>query len=106
MAHFAKLDENNVVVGVYPGSDDQDEQELTARTGDTYKQTSYNTKKGVHYTGSEPSADQSKAFRGNYAGVGYTYDETLDAFLPPKPQEDAILNETTFSWEIPAPSEA
>ena len=105
MAHFAKLDENNVVVFVTVGrqEDDGKEDELNARTGHVYKQTSYNTIAGVHYdpeTG-EPSADQSKAFRGNYAGIGFTYDEDLDAFIPPKPTEDAILDEATFSWVVP-----
>jgi hypothetical protein len=104
VAHFAKLDENNVVVFVTVGrqEDDGKEDELNARTGEVYRQTSYNTLHGVHYdpeTG-EPSADQSKAFRGNYAGIGFTYDEELDAFIPPKPSEDAILNTETFTWII------
>ena len=107
MAHFAKLDENNVVFFVTVGrqEDDGKEDELTARTGDVYKQTSYNTRGGVHYdpeTG-EPSADQSKAFRGNYAGIGFTYDEALDAFIPPKPFDSWILDQTTYSWVAPIP---
>jgi hypothetical protein len=106
MAHFAKLD-NNVVVFVTVGRQEDEglEDELSARTGDVYKQTSYNTRGGVHYdpvTG-EPSADQSKAYRGNYAGVGYTYDETLDAFIAPNPYPSWVLNEETFSWEAPIP---
>lgn len=105
MAHFAKLDENNVVVFVTVGRDEDEylEDELTAQTGDTYKRTSYNTLGGVHYnpkTG-EPSADQSKAFRGNYAGIGFIYDEALDAFIPPKPSEDAWLDGETFTWVVP-----
>jgi hypothetical protein len=105
VAYFAKLDENNVVTFVVRGrqEDDGKEDELKARTGDVYKQTSYNTHGGVHYdpkTG-EPSADQSKALRGNYAGIGFTYDEALDAFIPPKPSEDATLDESTFSWIVP-----
>ena len=107
MSHFAKLDENNVVVFVTVGRQEDEglEDELSARTGDVYKQTSYNTRGGVHYdpvTG-EPSADQSKAYRGNYAGVGYTYNETLDAFIAPKPEPtdevaEWVLNEETFTW--------
>jgi hypothetical protein len=105
MAHFAKLDENNVVVFVTVGrqEDDGKEAELTARTGEVYKQTSYNTRGGVHYdsqTG-EPSADQSKALRKNYAGIGYLYDEAKDAFIPPKPFPSWLLNETTCLWEAP-----
>ena len=105
MAHFAKLDENNVVVFVTVGrqEDDGKELELTERTGDVYKQTSYNTFGGVHYdpeTG-EPSADQTKALRFNYAGVGYSYDPNRDAFIPPKPFESWLLNEATCLWGAP-----
>lgn len=106
MTHFAKLDENNVVVFVTVGRQEDDglEAELTARTGDVYKQTSYNTRGGVHYENNVPSADQTKAFRGNYAGIGFTYDEALDAFIPPKPEptdevSDWVLDEETFTWE-------
>ena len=105
MTHFAKLDENNVVVFVTVGRQEDDglEAELTARTGDVYKQTSYNTRGGVHYnpeTG-EPSEDQTKALRFNYAGIGFTYDEGRDAFIPPKPFESWVLNEDTCLWEAP-----
>ena len=106
MAHFAKLDANNVVVFVTVGrqEDDGREAELTARTGDVYKQTSYNTRGGVHYQADgTPSADQSKAFRKNYAGLGYTYDAGRDAFIPPKPYNSWVLNETTCLWESPVP---
>lgn len=64
-------------------------------------QTSYNTRGGVHHdpaTG-EPSADQSKALRKNYAGLGYSYDPARDAFIPPKPHPDATLNEQTCLWD-------
>jgi len=103
MAHFAKLDENNVVIFVTVGRDEDNgkEAELTARTGDVYKQTSYNTRGGVHYTDNAPSADQSKAFRKNYAGLGYTYDEQRDAFIPPKPYASWVLNETSCLWDAP-----
>jgi hypothetical protein len=107
MAHFAKLDEKNVVTFVTVGRQEDDglEAELIARTGDVYKQTSYNTRGGVHYdpeTG-EPSEDQTKAFRKNYAGIGYTYDEALDAFISPKPYESWVLDEDTCLWEAPVP---
>jgi hypothetical protein len=77
MSHFAKLDENNIVIFVTVGrqEDDGKEAELCERTGDVYKQTSYNTFAGVHALGGTP-------FRKNFAGIGYTYDETLDAFIP------------------------
>jgi len=104
MAHFAKLDENNIVTFVTVGRQEDDGQEaaLTARTGDVYKQTSYNTRGGKHYQadGTE-SADQSKALRKNFAGIGYTYDASRDAFIPPKPFNSWVLNETQCLWEAP-----
>jgi len=108
MAHFAKLNGNKTVVFVAVGrqEDDGKELELTERTGDVYKQTSYNTRGGVHYTDGEPSADQSKALRYNYAGIGYTFDPdkgTDGAFIPPKPFESWVLDEATCLWEAPVP---
>ena len=96
MAHFAKLDENNVVVFVTVGRDEDDglEAELSARTGDVYKQTSYNTFGGVHLLGGTP-------FRKNYAGIGFTYDEARDAFIPPQPSPDCTLDEDTCLWVCP-----
>ena len=96
MAHFAKLDENNVVVFVTVGRDEDNgkEAELSARTGDVYKQTSYNTSGGVHNLGGTP-------FRKNYAGLGYTYDAGRDAFIPPKPYASWVLNESTCLWDAP-----
>jgi hypothetical protein len=98
MAHFAKLDENNVVVFVTVGRDEDDgkEFELSERTGDVYKQTSYNTVGGVHSLGGTP-------FRKNYAGIGYTYDEQRDAFIPPQPYPSWLLNEQSCLWEAPVP---
>jgi hypothetical protein len=107
MSHFAKLDENNIVVFVTVGrqEDNGKEAELSARTGEVYKQTSYNTRGGVHYdpNTNTPSVDQSKAMRKNYAGIGYTYDYVLDAFIPPKPFPSWVLNEQTCLWESPTP---
>lgn len=96
MAHFAKLNENNVVVFVTVGRDEDDgkEAELSARTNDTYKQTSYNTHAGAHALGGTP-------FRKNYAGLGYTYDEARDAFIPPQPAPDWVLDEETCTWVAP-----
>jgi len=98
MAHFAKLDENNVVIFVTVGRDEDNgkEAELSARSGDVYKQTSYNTYGGVHANGGTP-------LRKNYAGIGYTYDSQRDAFIPPKPFASWVLNETTCLWNAPTP---
>ena len=96
MAHFAKLDKNNIVVFVTVGRDEDNglEAELSARTGDVYKQTSYNTHGGVHSNGGTP-------FRKNYAGLGYTYDANRDAFIPPKPYNSWVLDENTCLWNSP-----
>ena len=70
---------------------------LTKLTGwAIWKQTSYNTHAGVHSSGGIP-------LRKNHAGVGYTYDEDRDAFIPPKPFNSWILNEDTCQWEAPKP---
>jgi hypothetical protein len=107
MAHFALLDENNIVTFVTVGRDEDNgkEAELTARTGQVYRQTSYNTRGGVYYTPgtNEPDPDQSKAFRKNYAGLGYTYDDVIDGFIPPKPYPSWLLNTNTGLWEPPVP---
>jgi len=105
MSHFAKLDENNLVTFVTVGRQEDDglEEELNARTGDVYRQTSYNTHGGIHYTDGEPSEDQSQAFRFNYAGIGFTYDENRDAFIPPQPYASWVLDEDTCLWVAPVP---
>jgi len=105
MAHFALLNENNIVTFVTAGRDEDNgkEAELSARTGQVYRQTSYNTRGGVYYlpNTNELGPDQSNAFRKNYAGVGYTYDETRDAFIPPQPYASWVLDEDTCLWESP-----
>jgi len=96
MAHFAKLDNLGVVVFVTVGKDEDNELELCARTGDTYRRTSYNTVGGVHLLGGTP-------FRKNFAGIGYKYDHDKDAFIPPKPYPSWVLNAQTCLWEAPTP---
>ena len=98
MSHFAKLDDNNIVTFVTVGRQEDDglEAELSERTGDTYKQTSYNTMGGVHLLGGTP-------LRKNYAGIGFTYDEARDAFIPPQPYPSWVLDEDTCLWEAPIP---
>ncbi len=68
-------------------------------------QTSYNTRGGVHYEANSdtPSADQTKALRKNYAGIGYSYDATRDAFIPPQPFNSWVLDEQTCLWNAPVP---
>jgi len=103
MSHYAQLDENNVVVFVIHAKSNDKEDEFTESTGDVWKQTSYNTYGGVHYTDGEPSADQTKALRYNYSGIGHTYDEARDAFIPPQPYASWVLDEATCLWEAPSP---
>ena len=107
MASFAKLNLNNIVervesvVNEVLKDSNGVEQEvigidfLTKLTGyPLWKQTSYNTHGGVHDNGGTP-------LRKNHAGIGYTYDEDRDAFIPKKPFNSWILNETTCLWEAP-----
>jgi len=103
MTYFAKLDADNIVTFVTAGRQEDDglEEELNARTGDVYRQTSYNTHGGIHYTDGEPSEDQTKAFRGTYAGIGFYYDEDLDIFYPPQPYASWTLSAQTASWVAP-----
>lgn len=98
MAHWAELDENNVVLRVLVGSNEEPDegyQWLIDNLGGRWVKTSYNTKGGVHLTGGVP-------LRKNYAGVGFIYDEQKDAFIPPKPESKypMVLNEETCLWEI------
>tara|TARA_B110000285_G_scaffold55630_1_gene63294 strand:+ start:893 stop:1273 length:381 start_codon:yes stop_codon:yes gene_type:complete len=102
MAHFAKLGTGNIIERVEVVSNDiaQTEQAGVEFLQNLYKdisawkQTSYNTRGGEHIMGGTP-------FRKNYAGIGYIYNQTKDAFIPPKPFNSWILNETTCLWEAP-----
>jgi hypothetical protein len=99
MAHWAELDENNIVTRVLVGSnEDPDEgyQWLIDNLGGTWVKTSYNTQGGVHSLGGTP-------LRKNYAGIGYSYDADRDAFIPPKPFNSWLLNEDTCLWDAPTP---
>lgn len=101
MAHFAKV-VDGTVTQVIVAEPEFFETFVDSSPGE-WIQTSYNTRGGVHYNAEtgEPSADQSKALRKNYAGIGFTYDRQLDAFIPPKPYASWNLNETTGLWESP-----
>jgi hypothetical protein len=104
MAHYAFLDQNNVVTTVIPG---RHEDEIIDGISDwesyygdllqqVCKRTSYNTVGGNHLLGGTP-------FRKNYAGIGFIYDENLDAFIPPKPFDSWILDEEKCQWVSPVP---
>jgi hypothetical protein len=103
MSHFAKV-ENGVVTQVIVAEQDVINSGLFGDSA-SWVQTSYNTRNGVHYMpdSNTPSADQSKALRKNYAGIGYSYDIQRDAFIPPKPHQSWLLNENTCQWQAPVP---
>ena len=101
MAHYALLNTNNHVVQVITGKDETDishdwEQFYSAETGYRCLRTSYNTYGNQHMNGGTP-------FRGNYAGIGFTYDEQLDAFIAPQPYPSWLLNIETCLWDAPIP---
>lgn len=100
MAHYACLDENNVVVKVITGRNEYEgdvdwEKEYERVTGFKCKRTSYNTHGNTHPSGNP--------FRKNYAGIGGIYDEERDAFIPPSLYPSWVLNEETCLWEPPLP---
>jgi hypothetical protein len=109
MAYYAFLDNQNIVTEVIRGLDEDEGIDWEQRYGEmrnqVCKRTSYNTHGGIYYdpvTG-EPAADQSKSYRKNYAAIGYTYDNVIDGFIPPKPFPSWLLNTTTCFWEPPIP---
>jgi len=105
MAHYAFLDENNIVQKVLVGLDENNLSELPEEfenfeeyystiIGMKCKRTSYNTSENQHLLG-------GTAYRGNFAGVGFTYDEVNDVFVQPKPYDSWIINESNWTWEAP-----
>lgn len=103
MSHFAELDQNDEVIQVIRITQDVLN---TGNWGDpaNFIQTSFNTRGGIHYgEDGQPSDDQSKALRKNYAGIGYKYDRDRDAFIPPKTWLSWVLNPDSCLWEAPVP---
>jgi hypothetical protein len=99
MAHYAFLDENNIVTEVIVGKNEGEEgvdweAHYGAFRGQTCKRTSYNTHGGVHSGGGTP-------YRKNYAGLGYMYNAIRDAFIPPRPYASWVLDEQTCLWNAP-----
>jgi hypothetical protein len=92
MAHYAKI-ENGIVTAVIVAEQDFIN---SLEDANSYVQTSYNTREGVHELGGTP-------LRKNFAGIGFTYDTGRDAFIPPKPHDSWILNENTCLWNSPIP---
>ena len=103
MAHYAKVVDGKVTKVIVAEADFFDS--FVDDSPGEWVQTSYNTAGGVHYEsdGTTASADQTKALRKNYAGIGYSYDSDKDAFIAPKLFNSWILNETSCLWEPPTP---
>jgi len=106
MAHYAFLNEENIVLEVITGKDESEkiqglppEKYYENFRGQVCKRTSYNTYAGVHVFGGTP-------FRKNFASIGYVYDKDRDAFIPPKPYASWTLNEASCLWEAPVPMPA
>jgi hypothetical protein len=101
MAHWAEIDENNIVIRVTVGDNndsngDEGYQWLIDNLGGTWIKTSYNTRGGIHQNNNTP-------LRKNFAGIGSTYDPIRDAFISPQPFLSWVLNEDTCQWEAPTP---
>jgi hypothetical protein len=97
MAHWAQLNEDNIVTWVTVGNNDEPDEGynwLLENVGGRWIKTSYNTRGGVHTLGGVP-------LRKNYANPGYLYDEELDAFIAPMPTQEGewTLNQETCLWE-------
>jgi len=103
MAHYAKV-VSGLVEAVIVADQEFIESGAVGEPS-SWVQTSYNTRGGVHYqpNSDQPSEDQSKALRKNYAGAGYSYSPELDAFIPPVPYPSWALNPDSCLWEPPTP---
>ena len=103
MAHYALVDKDNVVVTVIVCDQDPTNIDITRKQSENisgrWLKTSYNTRGGIHY-GPDNVPSGQPGFRGNYAGINYTYSDELDAFIPPKLLVKCTLDETTFQWKI------
>ena len=95
MAHFAKIEDGIVTTVIVA------EQDYISTISGTWVQTSFNTRGGKHYDPDTGEEDGGTPLRKNYAGIGYTYDSTRNAFIPPKVSENWPLNNTTCLWEPP-----
>jgi hypothetical protein len=96
MAHFAKLDENNEVLAVHIVNND-----VITINGSESEQAGIDFLTGLYGHSLWKQTSYNRSFRKNYAGIGYTYDSSRDAFIPPKPFNSWILNEATCLWDAP-----
>jgi len=101
MGHFAKVVDGKVTQVIVAEPDFFDT--FVDSSPGQWIQTSYNTRGNVHYTPNSSEPSGGEALRGNYAGIGYTYDSVNDVFYPPKPFNSWNLSEETWLWEAPVP---
>jgi hypothetical protein len=99
MAHFAKIDENNKVIEVLVVNN-SDCGNLEFPESESIGQTFINS---IGLVGTWKQTSYNSSFRKNYAGVGFSFDESINAFIPVKPYPSYILNEDTCIWEAPIP---
>jgi hypothetical protein len=99
MGHFAKVVDGKVIQVIVAEPDFFDT--FVDSSPGTWLQTSYNTRGNVHYSPDSNEPDGGFALRGNYAGIGYTYDSANDVFYPPKPFNSWILSTQSWLWEPP-----
>lgn len=104
MTHFARV-KDGIVTQVIVAEQEFFNTFVDSSPGE-WIQTSYNTKGGVHYAPNSDEPDGGVALRKNFAGIGFTYDKELDAFIPPKLYASWILDETSCLWEAPVPMPA
>ena len=100
MSHFAKVCDGKVINVIVAEQEFFDT--FVDNSPGTWIQTSYNTRGGVHY-GADGQPDGGAALRGNYAGIGYTYDAANDVFYSPQPYASWVLDQTTWLWNAPVP---
>jgi hypothetical protein len=99
MSHFAKVVESKVTKVIVAELDYFDE--FVDSGPGKWVQTSFNTRGGIHYAPDSSTPDSGVALRKNFAGIGYVYDRTRDAFIPPKAYPSWILNEDSCQWDSP-----
>ena len=101
MGHFAKIVDGTVVSVIVAEPEFFDT--FVDSSPGTWLQTSYNTRGGVHYAPDSDTPDGGVALRGNYAGIGYTYDQVNDVFYAPQPYPSWTISAPTWEWQAPVP---
>lgn len=106
MSHWAQIDENNIVLQVIIGDNNDPEGDegykwLINNLGGTWVKTSYNAIAGKYRNPETNEITDQPGFRKNFAGIGFTYDSDRDAFIPPKPYNSWVIDEYACLWKAP-----